>query len=100
MLFEVRTANKTTTTIMHCYKNSGLFNCLFFLCNVNLPTHLPCTFCMYLLSDTPNSGLAVSTKSWWVKSGVSDKRDIENVQGRGAWRTDLKTTDLVSKKNI
>ncbi len=32
--------------------------------------------------------------SWWLESGVSDKVDIQNVQGRGAWSTGLKTTAL------
>ncbi len=32
--------------------------------------------------------------SWWVESGVLDKGDTQKVQGRGASRTGLKTTDL------
>ncbi len=32
--------------------------------------------------------------SWWVESGVLDKGDIQNVQGRGSSRTGLGSTDL------
>ncbi len=46
---------------------------------------LPRTFFVSSLSDTPSSGLTVS-------SGVSDKGDIQNVQGRCACKTGLKTT--------
>ncbi len=35
-----------------------------------------------------------------VESGVSDKQDIQNVQGRGACRTGLKTTDLNYKMDL
>ncbi len=38
--------------------------------------------------------------SWWVESGVSDKGDIQNVQGRGACRTGLKTTARVLIKSL
>ncbi len=32
--------------------------------------------------------------SWWFESGVLDEGDMQNVQGRGASRTGLKTTEL------
>ncbi len=46
-------------------------------------------------SNTPSSGLAVSANELMSESGVSDKGDIQNVQGRGACRTGLKTTAVM-----
>ncbi len=52
--------------------------------------HFVCLPCQTHLIQVLQSLLT----SWWVESGVSDKGDIQNVQGRGACRTGLKTTGL------
>ncbi len=49
-----------------------------------LQAHLPCTFCMSPLSDTPEETVR-------PELGVSDKEDTKNVRGRGGCRTGLKT---------
>ncbi len=49
---------------------------------------------MSALSDTPDSTHQL------FESGVSDKGDIQNVQGRGACRTGLKTTALEQNKRV
>ncbi len=51
------------------------------------PAHFVCLPCQTHLIQALQSLLT----SWWVESGVSDKGDIQNVQGRGACRTGLKT---------
>ncbi len=38
--------------------------------------------------------------SWWFESGVLDEGDMQNVQGRGASRTGLKTTALDYSSNM
>ncbi len=48
-----------------------------------------------LIRHTQNKVLQSLLMSWWFESGVLDDGDmLKNVQGRGASRTGLKTTDL------
>ncbi len=54
------------------------------------PAHFVCLPCQ----THPIRVLQSLLTSWWVESGVSDKGDIQNVRGRDACRTGLKTTAL------
>ncbi len=57
-----------------------------------LQAPLPCTFCMCPLSDTPDSTHQLVSRDCKTWTGCVDKGHIQNVQGRGACRTGLKTT--------
>ncbi len=60
-----------------------------------LQAPLPCTFCMCPLSDTPDSAHQLVSRDCKTWTGCVDKGHIQNVQGRGACRTGLKTTALL-----
>ncbi len=60
-------------------------------CFSNLSCKHPCSahFVCLPCQTHPIQVLQSLLTSWWVESGVSDKGDIRNVQGRGACRTGL-----------
>ncbi len=78
-----------------CHANSK--SCIDYSCKAvvsNLSYEHPCPahlVCLPYQTDLIQALWSLLT-SWWVESGLSDKGDILNVQGRGACRTGLKST--------